>query len=76
MENLSYACGANCIATDEFGIVYNGGSAIISEKGEVMALANNGDIDCITATLDLDTLRKLREKFPAWKDADQFQINL
>lgn len=76
IENLSYACGANCTGTDEYGIIYNGGSAIISEKGEVIALANDGDEDCITATLDLDILKVLREKFPAWKDADKFQINI
>lgn len=76
IENLSYACGVNCTGTDEIGIVYNGGSAIISEKGDVIALANDGDEDCITAALDLDILKALREKFPAWKDADQFQIKL
>ena len=75
-RNLSLKTMGNCTGTDEFGIVYNGGSAVISEKGDVIALANDGDEDCITAALDLDILRALREKFPAWKDADQFQIKL
>ena len=76
IENLSYACGVNCVGIDEIGIKYNGGSAIISEKGEVIKAAENDIDESITATLDLDILRALRDKFPAWKDADRFQIDL
>ena len=76
IENLSYACGVNCVGIDESGIKYNGGSAIISEKGEIMKAAENDKDESITAILDLDTLRTLREKFPVWKDADSFQINI
>ena len=66
----------NCVGIDEAGIKYSGGIAIISEKGEIMKTNENDKEDSITAILDLDTLRTLREKFPVWKDADSFQINI
>ncbi len=30
--------------------------------------------EALRVTLSLDKLQRYREKFPAWKDADQFQI--
>ncbi len=74
IENLSYACGVNCIGMDECGILYNGGSAIISEKGETLSIAKDEWEECVTTTIDLSSLQVLRQKFPAWKDADTFYI--
>jgi predicted amidohydrolase len=28
----------------------------------------------LTARLDMDELRRFREKFPAWRDADDFDL--
>ncbi len=74
IENLSYVCGVNCVGIDEMKILYDGGSAFISEKGEILLQAQNGEEECITYTLSLEPLQLIRKKFPAWKDADKFEI--
>lgn len=74
IENLAYVCGVNCVGTDAHGIQYNGGSCVISEKGELLTLATNDSTQSITTTIDLESLETFRNKFPAWKDADKFEI--
>lgn len=74
IENMSYVCGVNRIGADGNQISYNGGSAIYSPKGEVIAMAKDNEEATITAELNLDTLKAFRNKFPVWKDADRFEI--
>ena len=74
IENMSYVCGVNCVGTDELGIEYKGGSAIISAKGDTIALAADYSEEAVTFEIDLESLNKLRSNFPAWKDADTFSI--
>ena len=74
MENSSYLCGVNRIGMDGNNLFYNGGSAIYSPKGELLAnVADNVD-GVATATLSLNELKSFREKFPVWKDADSFTL--
>lgn len=76
MENQSYVCGVNRIGTDGYQLDYNGGSILYSPQGEELASVADGQENIITTTIDLTSLQKQRAKFPAWKDADTFNIEL
>lgn len=73
IENLSYSLGVNRIGKDGNGIDYIGGSAVFDFKGEnLLDLENNEKIGQVT--LDYEALKRYREKFPAWRDRDDFQV--
>lgn len=74
LENISYVCGVNRIGTDGNQMLYNGGSVIYSPKGDLLVGVPDHEEGTATATLDLSVLREFRQKFPAWKDAECFQI--
>jgi predicted amidohydrolase len=73
MENQSYLLGANRVGTDGTGIPSLGGSCIINPVGEEMLRMDESE-GLGYAILDLKKLREYREKFPAWKDADDFKL--
>ena len=71
MENQSYLLGVNRVGTDGTGIPSNGGSCVINPiGGEMLLMDEKPGIG--HAILDLKKLEEFREKFPAWKDADDF----
>ena len=74
IENLCYVCGVNRVGTDGNCIRYNGGSVVHDARGTLLAAAADGAEEAQTVVLHLDELRQFREKFPAWKDADPFQL--
>lgn len=74
LENISYVCGVNRIGTDGNRFPHNGGSAIYSPRGELLAGVPDDEEGIATAVLELSALQQFREKFPAWKDADTFSI--
>ena len=55
---------------------HSGGSVIYSPKGELLASVPDNEEGTATAPLDLSALREFRQRFPAWKDAECFQINI
>lgn len=71
IENESYVAGVNCCGTDSRGFCYDGSSMILDYKGECISTEFE---NFIYATLDQNKLLRFREKFPAWKDADNFLI--
>jgi omega-amidase len=73
IENLSYVVGVNRIGQDGNGIEYNGNSAIISPKGEAI-YSNEGTESVRTIELSSNSLEAFRDRFPAWQDADGFDI--
>jgi predicted amidohydrolase len=73
LENMAYVCGVNRTGSDGMGIDYAGGSLTISPKGKILAEGGNSDVP-VTATLNLEELRSFREKFPAWKDGDEWSL--
>ena len=73
-ENQAYACGVNRIGDDGLDLHYNGASAVYSAIGEELGRCQDNQEEVLTIDLDLDRLRHQREKFPAWKDADIFEI--
>jgi omega-amidase len=73
IENLSYVVGVNRIGQDGNGIEYNGNSSIISPKGEII-YTNEGTESMRTIALSSNSLEAFRDRFPAYQDADDFEI--
>ena len=75
IENQCYVVGVNRTGDDGMGIHYNGDSMIIDPLGEIL-YNKKEDEDIFTYTLQKEKLNDVREKFPFWKDADSFNINI
>lgn len=71
LENSAYVCGVNCRGIDDLGGDYNGSSHIFNYKGKDLAVEVSND-GLLYAGLSLQRLRNFRDKFPTWKDADNF----
>jgi predicted amidohydrolase len=63
----------NRIGQDGNGIEYNGNSAIISPKGESI-YTTEGIESMKTIELSSNSLEAFRDRFPAYMDADNFEI--
>lgn len=75
IENLAYVCGVNCNGTDSKGIEYDGSSCAFDFKGKDITMSSP-ESPFLYASLSYDKLENFRQKFPAWKDADRFNISL
>lgn len=76
IENMAYVCGVNRVGIDGKGFVYRGDSMVFSPKGKKLADAGKREEITRTCTLSRTNLDELRSKFPAWKDADAFTLDL
>lgn len=74
LENMSYVCGVNRIGIDGNGLSHNGGSQLISAKGDIIVTVADNTEGYVTTSIDIDSLQHFRDKFPVWKDADQFGL--
>lgn len=73
IENQCYAVGVNRVGVDGNGVAYRGGSAVYDGEGAALAEARDKP-GVVSVALDLDALRAYRERFPAWRDADAFEV--
>ncbi len=74
IENLSYVIGVNRVGTDGNGIYFKGDSAVVDPMGNyIFQKSEAAWIE--TVELSYDLMAEYRQEFPAWKDADHFQIN-
>jgi len=73
IENQCYVVGVNRVGEDGNKINYCGDSMVVDPLGEVLYAGKNQK-DIFTVTLDKSHLEAVREKFPFWRDADQFRI--
>ena len=73
IENQCYVIGVNRTGDDGNKIHYTGESMAIDAMGEILYHKKEQE-DIFTVTLDKSHLEKTREKFPFWKDADEFFI--
>jgi predicted amidohydrolase len=73
IENQAWVLGLNRVGTDGNGISYSGDSSLIDALGNIVA-HSAGEERLLTATLVWSELAEYREKFPAWRDADQFNL--
>lgn len=76
VENQVYTCGVNRTGEDGLHLKYNGCSSVYDMKGVLLAGFEPGEEGMKITTLSLDRLNEFREKFPAWRDADPFEIDL
>jgi omega-amidase len=73
MENLSYCIGVNRTGQDGNGIPYAGESAVIDMRGNELFYKKEEQV-IETIILKYADLEEFRTKFPAYMDADEFQI--
>lgn len=75
IENLSYCVGVNRVGTDGNGHNYSGDSAVLDFLGAPLAELGAQE-QVVAVALDPAALVAHRERFPAWMDADDFQLTL
>src|SRR6185503_3178121 len=75
IENQCYVAGVNRVGDDGNNIHYSGESMIVDPLGEILYQKENEE-DVFTYTLQKEKLDEVREKFPFWRDADEFNINI
>jgi predicted amidohydrolase len=69
IENQCYVIGVNRVGTDGNGLTYSGDSCVIDPWGAVIFQESNQP-SIYTARLSYDLLKRCREDFPVWMDAD------
>ncbi len=73
IENLAYVCGVNIVGSDP-NCQYSGGTAAIDYKGNTISAVEDNTTGVATIEIDMKSLQKFRDKFPALSDADNFEI--
>lgn len=73
IENQAYVVGVNRVGEDGNGIYHSGNSMVVDPLGEVLYHKEHEE-DIFTIILEKNTLTEIRNKFPFWKDADDFHI--
>lgn len=75
IENQCYVVGVNRVGNDGNNIYHSGNSLVIDPLGQVLYhMADEEDVN--TITLQKEMLEEVRTKFPFWKDADSFNIEI
>ena len=73
IENQCYVVGVNRVGSDGKNVYHSGNSLVIDPLGQVLYhMADEEDVN--TITLQKEMLEDVRNKFPFWKDADDFNI--
>jgi predicted amidohydrolase len=75
IENLAYCAGLNRVGVDGNQLPYSGDSAVLDYLGQAMVDLGAQE-QVVTVSLDYAALQAFREKFPAWMDADAFELRL
>lgn len=74
MENQCYTVGVNRIGEDGKGIAHSGDSVVLDPKGEALSRLQANEAGVETVHLSYDELINWRKTFPAWMDADDFNL--
>ncbi len=74
IENLAYVVGVNRVGKDGKGFDYSGDSVALDFRGQAIWKAVAGQEMTHTFTLSKNNLIAFREQFPAWMDADGFEL--
>jgi predicted amidohydrolase len=74
IENQVYVCGVNRVGVDGLGIEYNGHSVLLDYKAQKLLTFPENKTSIQTSELQLEPLQNYRQKFPVWRDADEFEI--
>ncbi len=73
IENQCYVIGVNRVGADGNNIEHSGDSCVISPLGETI-YHKAFEEDIYTITLNKSEVEDVRNKFPFWKDADDFLV--
>ncbi len=73
IENQCYVVGVNRIGNDGNNIYHSGDSMVIDPLGEILYQCSH-EKSVQTSLLSGDLLQDVRNRFPFWKDADQFNL--
>jgi predicted amidohydrolase len=73
IENLAYCVGVNRVGVDGNDLPYAGDSGAFDFLGQPLVELGAQE-QVVTVTLDPAALAAHRERFPAWMDADEFEI--
>jgi predicted amidohydrolase len=65
--------GVNRVGVDGNQLPYSGDSAVLDYLGQTLADLGAQE-QTVTVALDYAALAAFREKFPAWMDADAFEL--
>jgi omega-amidase len=75
IENLCCVVGVNRVGVDGNQHHYAGDSAVIDQVGEAL-VELGAQAQVVTTTLSAAALLQHRERFPAWRDADRFDLQI
>ena len=71
LENQCFVVGVNRVGSDP-ACHYQGGSVVIDAYGHTLAMCVDSSVSTASAQLDMEALRRFREKFPVLRDSDVF----
>ena len=74
IENQAWVVGVNRSGKDGEGVNHLGASCVINARGGVEKQLGP-EAGTLSAVVDLQKIRELREKFPVWRDADNFMLD-
>ncbi len=74
IENQCFVLGVNRVGKDPYA-TYLGDSLVFSPKGEIVSIPVGDKPGVATALINGVELEHFRKKFPAWMDADSFDID-
>lgn len=74
IENLSFVAGVNRIGKDGKSLNYSGDSMVVDFKGDHLIDHPENQAFVETTTLRASKLAEFRKQFPAWQDADDFEL--
>lgn len=75
IENQCYVVGVNRVGNDGNNIYHSGDSMIIDPLGEIL-YHGAGKEEVSTQTLQKERLTEVRQRYPFWRDADHFSIEI
>ncbi|NCI47850.1 amidohydrolase [Sediminibacterium soli] len=73
IENQCYVAGVNRVGNDGNGIAHGGDTLVTDALGATLYHSQTGE-SVHTITLEKAPLEEIRQRFPFWKDADEFKI--
>ena len=76
LENQCYVCGVNRVGKDGQSFDHQGDSVLIDFRGKNISETIQNEESIVTSTLRKNLLKTFRNKFPAWMDADDFEIKI
>jgi predicted amidohydrolase len=74
IENQAFVIGVNRVGKDGMGIDYTGDSLAYNAKGQIIASLPSREEGILMVHLSLRELMDFRQKFPVWRDSDEFEV--